>query len=256
MTEAAFVDGDRLAAVAAVEACIPRISGCDQMGASAHRAGRIGHGAGGSSIRAGERAWAGGKAAAAVRGPGYSPSRREGAGTAYHGGNTGNARTIINDRGSRATAHTRRGTDDRNCVGHRDLHVVDVGNSIVGAVGGKRHAEAAVIDLISRPGGAPQIIVGAISGSGWRHGRPFCRSGGFIAADQRTALHQADYAVADIVATGLTAFVAPDRHLDAVDGGIARKGKAIVGAFQVMRGCTKKGDLGIIGVVRSDDCQG
>ena len=125
--------------------------------------------------------------------------------------------------------------------------VVDIGNSVVGAVRGKRHAEVGGIDIIGCPGGAPQIIVGAVSGCGVGC-RPFCGSCGFIAADKRAALHQPDDAVADIVAAGLTAFVASDRHLDAVDGGIGRNGKAVVGAFQVMRGCTKECDLGIIGV--------
>ena len=68
-------------------------------------------------------------------------------------------------RGARAAVDTGGGADDRNRVGHRDLHGIDVGNSIVGTVRGKRHAEVAVIDIRRRPGGAPQIIVCTVSGS-------------------------------------------------------------------------------------------
>ena len=150
-----------------------------------------------------------------------------------------------------ATVDTRRGADDRDCVGHRDLHGIDRGNTIVGAVGGKRHAEAAGIDIIGRPGGAPQIIVGAVCGRSVSS-RPFRGSCGFIAADKRAALHQADDTVADIVAAGLTAFEASDRHLDAIDGGIGRNGKAVIGAFQVMRGGATERDRCIIGVSSSD----
>ncbi len=70
-----------------------------------------------------------------------------------------------------------------------------------------------------------------------------------------TCFHQADNAVADIVAGGLAAFVASDGHLDAVDGGIGRNGKAIIGAFQVMRsGATERDSC--INAVSSGDVAG
>ncbi len=202
----------------------------------------------------GECARAGNEAAAAVRSPADSAGGREGAGAACDGGNTGDARTVIGDRGSRATVDAGGGADHGDGIGYRDLHVVDIGNPVVGAVGGKRHAEAAVIDIIGGPGGAPQVIVGAVCGCSVGC-RPFRGSCSLITANQCTALHQADHAVADIVAGCLTAFVTPDRHLDAVDGGIGRNGKAVVGAFQVMRSGTTQRDR-CISVVSGGDIAG
>ncbi len=70
------------------------------------------------------------------------------------------------DRGARAAVHARGRADHADRVGDRDLHVIDIGNAIVGAVRGKRHAEVAVIDICSRPGGPPQIIIGTVRGNG------------------------------------------------------------------------------------------
>ena len=122
-------DCDRLVAVAGEEVRIPGIGGRDQMRAAAHRTGCIGHRAGGSSIGARESTRAGDEAAAAVRGPADIPGGGVGTGTAYDGGDTGDARTISNDRGTRAAVHARVGADHGNRVGHRDLHVIYIGNS-------------------------------------------------------------------------------------------------------------------------------
>ena len=133
------------------------------MGAGSYRAGCIGHRAESSSIRARKSARSGGgKAAAAIGGPGDIPAGGKGAGTFYNGGDTGDACTIVHHRRARAAVDAGGRADHADRVSDRDLHVIDIGNSVAGADGGKRYSEVAVIDIRRCPGGAPKIIISAV----------------------------------------------------------------------------------------------
>ena len=66
------------------------------------------------------------------------------------------------------------------------------------------------------------------------------------------ALHQADVRCRGHRCQWTDRFRSARWSPDAVDGGIGRNGKAIIGAFQVMRCGTTEGDLGIVGVSSSD----